>query len=160
MTAHREPDLDALRALLTSRTWGGEDTLALLQAVQQRYGWVPPESVRLVAEAVNRSRAEVYGVLTFYGDLRESPVGETVVQICMAEACQAVGCRALARHAEATLGVTLGSSTSDGRFHLEPTYCLGNCALGPSVRVGDTVLGRVSHARFDALIAAQPAAAV
>jgi NADH:ubiquinone oxidoreductase subunit E len=160
MTTHRATDLDALRTLLTSRPWRGDDTLVLLQAVQQQCGWVPPEAVPLIAEAVNRSRAEVYGVLTFYGDLREAPVGRTVVQICMAEACQAVGCRALAHHAEALLGVTLGSSSSDGRVHLEATYCLGNCALGPSVRVGDTVLGRVSHARFDALIAAQPTAAV
>jgi len=112
--------------------------------------------IRQVSAAFNLSRAEVYGVVSFYGDLRESPVGEHVVQLCMAEACQAVGCRALARHAEATLGVALGGSTQDGRVHLEAAFCFGNCALGPTVRIGDRVHGAVSEARFDALMASLP----
>lgn len=128
--------------------------LPTLQQVQALLGWVPEAAIRAVAHAFNRSRAEVYGVVTFYYDLRPAPVGDTVVQVCMAEACQAVGCRDLAAHASQHLGVPLGHTTADGRVHLEATYCLGNCALGPSVRIGDAVHGRVSPHRFDTLVSA------
>jgi NADH:ubiquinone oxidoreductase subunit E len=146
----------ALQTLLADSPTTADHLLPALQRVQQHFGFVSPEAIRSVASAFNLSRAEVYGVVSFYHDLRESPVGEHVVQLCMAEACQAVGCRSLARHAEARLGVPLGSSTADGRIHLEAAYCFGNCALGPTVRIGDRVHGAVTAARFDALIAALP----
>jgi NADH:ubiquinone oxidoreductase subunit E len=149
-------DAEALQALLAESPATADHLLPALQRVQQRFGFVSPLAIREVATVFNLSRAEVYGVVSFYHDLREAPVGEHVVQLCMAEACQAVGCRALARHAEAALGVSLGGSTTDGRVHLEAAYCFGNCALGPTVRIGDRVHGVVSPARFDALIAALP----
>jgi NADH:ubiquinone oxidoreductase subunit E len=151
MTASSETA--GLQELIASSPTTAEFLLPVLQRVQQEFGFVSPEAIRSVAEAFNVSRAEVYGVVTFYGDLRETPVGRHVVQLCMAEACQAVGCRALARHAEARLGVPMGSSTADGRVHLEAAYCFGNCALGPTVRIGDIVHGAVTAAKFDALIA-------
>ncbi|MCE2903018.1 MAG: NAD(P)H-dependent oxidoreductase subunit E [Gemmatimonas sp.] len=140
-------------ALLAGVPREPEHLLPALQLVQARLGYVPEEAIRTIAEAFNRSRAEVYGVVTFYHDLRLAPVGDTVVQVCMAEACQAMGCRALAEHAHRHLGVALGHTTSDGRVHLEATYCLGNCALAPSIRIGDVVHGRVTSPRFDALVA-------
>ncbi len=149
-------DADALQGLLADSPTTAEHLLPLLQRVQQRFGFVSPIAIRQVSAAFNLSRAEVYGVVSFYGDLRESSVGAHVVQLCMAEACQAVGCRALARHAEKTLGVALGSSTPDGRVHLEAAFCFGNCALGPTVRIGDRVYGAVSEARFNALMASLP----
>jgi formate dehydrogenase subunit gamma len=147
---------DALEELLAQSPSTAEHLLPTLQRVQLRFGFVSSTAIRRVAAAFNLSRAEVYGVVSFYGDLREAPVGEHVVQLCMAEACQAVGCRTLASHAETVLGVPLGASTADGRVHLEAAYCFGNCALGPTVRIGDRIHGAVSPARFDALIAALP----
>lgn len=129
-----------------------EYLLPTLQQVQARVGFVSSHAMRTIAEAFNLSRAEVYGVVTFYRDLREAPVGETVVQLCMAEACQSVGCRDLAEHACRALGVTMNQSTADGRVHLEEAFCFGNCALGPAVRIGDEVFGRVTPARFDELL--------
>lgn len=149
-------DAAALAELLADSPTTAEHLLPILQRVQQRFGFVSPMAIRQVASAFNLSRAEVYGVVSFYGDLREAPVGEHVVQLCMAEACQAMGCRTLARHAEAALGVALGASTPDGRVHLEAAFCFGNCALGPTIRIGDQVHGAVSTSRFDALIAALP----
>lgn len=149
-------DAEALQELLAESPTTAEHLLPILQRVQRRFGFVSPMAIRRIAEAFNLSRADVYGVVSFYGDLREAPVGEHVVQLCMAEACQSVGCRALARHAESTLGVSLGGSTPDGRVHLEAAFCFGNCALGPTVRIGDRIHGAVSTARFDALIAALP----
>jgi NADH:ubiquinone oxidoreductase subunit E len=146
-------DADALQELISSSPTTADSLLPLLQRVQKRFGFVSPVAIRAVAQSLNLSRAEVYGVVSFYGDLRESPVGKHVVQLCMAEACQAVGCRALARHAVATLGAEMEHTTRDGRIHLEAAYCFGNCALGPTVRIGDQVYGAVSQARFDALMA-------
>lgn len=142
-----------LNDVLSNTPTRGDHLLPVLQAVQARVGFVSPVAIRAVAEAFNLSRAEVHGVVTFYHDLRTEPVGDTVVQVCMAEACQAVGCRALATHASKTLGVSMGETTVDGRVHLEATYCLGNCAMGPNVRIGDDVFGSVTPERFDTLVA-------
>lgn len=134
--------------------------LPVLQQVQARVGFVSQAAMRAVAAHLNVSRADVYGVVSFYHDLREALVGPVVVQLCMAEACQAVGCRDLARHVESRRGAPLGgilditrsSTHAPQSFHAEATYCLGNCALGPSVRIGDAVHGRVTPERLDALI--------
>ncbi len=141
-----------MRELLDGTPTDAEYLLPVLQQIQQRFGYVSPAAIRFVAQAFNRSRAEVYGVVSFFGDLREAPVGDVVVQLCMAEACQAGGCRELARYAASSLQVAMGESTSDGRVHLEAVYCLGNCALGPSVRVGDVVHGGVTGERLDTLV--------
>ena len=158
MPQDHDAELAVLDELLKITPATAEYLLPLLQQVQARLGYVSQGMIRAVAHAFNLSRAEVYGVVTFYGDLREAPVGHHVVQLCMAEACQAVGCRSLAQHAAQRLGVAMGSTTADGRVHLEAAYCFGNCALGPTVRIGDAIHGRVTPARFDALIAALPVA--
>lgn len=144
---------DIVGEVLARSPIGPEHLLPVLQQVQSRVGWVPQDAIREIASAFNLSRAEVHGVVTFYHDLREAPVGTHVVQLCMAEACQAVGCRALAQHAQSSLGVTMGESSADGRVHLEAAYCFGNCALGPTIRIGDRVFGGVSAERFDELMA-------
>ena len=126
--------------------------MPLLHAVQHAFGYVPPELVPKIAKGMGLSRAEVHGVISFYHDFHTSPVGETIVQICRAEACQAMGSRTLEAHAKAHPGVDYGQTTADGKFTLEPVYCLGNCACAPSVRIGDDVFARVSTARFDQLL--------
>lgn len=126
--------------------------LPLLHAIQDAVGYIPAESVPAIANAMNLSRAEVHGVLTFYHDFRQAPAGRHQVQLCRAEACQAVGARELEAHATSSLDVPLGGTTSDGGVTLDAVYCLGNCACGPSVRIGDRVYGRVDAAQFDELI--------
>ena len=127
--------------------------LPLLHALQESLGYVPPDSVPAIASALNLSRAEVHGVISFYHDFRQAPAGRNHVQLCRAEACQAVGARELEAHAGAALGIALGETTSDGAITLDEVYCLGNCACGPSVRIGDRVHGRVDANRFDELLA-------
>lgn len=128
--------------------------LPVLHALQARLGFVPPDSVPAIARALNLSRAEVHGVISFYHDFRSEPGGRHRVQICRAEACQSVGARELEAHACATLGVAVGETTEDGAVTLDAVYCLGNCACGPSVRVGDSVYARVDAAKLDELLAA------
>ena len=127
--------------------------LSILHAVQQRLGYVPPAAVPGIASALNLSRAEVHGVISFYHQFRSTPPGRHVLQVCRAEACQAMGSRALAAHARERLGVEFGQTTADGAITLQAVYCLGNCACPPSVRIGDAVYARVDAARFDRLVA-------
>jgi formate dehydrogenase subunit gamma len=126
--------------------------LPILHAIQDDLGYVPPTAIPQIAKALNLSRADVHGVVTFYHHFRETPPGRHVVQICRAEACQAVGADALVVHAEAALGVKLKETVADGSVTLLPVYCLGNCACGPSIMVDDDVHGRVDAKRFDAIV--------
>ena len=127
--------------------------LPLLHDIQARVGFVPGDSVPAIAIALGLSRAEVHGVISFYHDFRSEPGGRHRLQICRAEACQAMGSRALEEHARSRLDVDFGGTTADGAITLEPVYCLGNCACSPSVRIDDDVHARVDAARLDALLA-------
>lgn len=125
--------------------------LPVLHEIQHLLGYIPPDSVPLVAKELNLSRAEVHGVISYYAHFRQTPPGSHVVRVCCAEACQAVGGEALAEHARTRLA---GSDVT-----LEPVYCLGLCACGPSLQVDETTLhGQVTPEKFDALIAALEAA--
>lgn len=126
--------------------------LPILHALQNRFGFIPEAAVPIIAEALNQTRAEVHGVISFYHHFRTAPPGRHVVQICRAEACQAVGARQLEAHAKTRLGVDYHQTTSDREITLEAVYCLGNCACGPSIRVDDGVRGRVTPEVFDALL--------
>jgi formate dehydrogenase subunit gamma len=125
----------------------------VLHAIQNRLGFVPKEAVPVIARELNLSRAEVHGVISFYHYFRSAKPGRHVLHLCRAEACQAVGAVALEAHAKRSLGVDFHGTTADGAVTLEPVYCLGNCALGPSVLLDGRLQGRVSSARLDALIA-------
>jgi formate dehydrogenase subunit gamma len=140
------------RAIEANRNKPGA-LLPVLHAVQDALGYVPSDSLALIAHELNLSRAEVHGVVTFYHHFRSAPAGRHVVQICRAEACQALGSRALEAHAKQTLGVGFHETTSDGAISLEAVYCLGNCACGPSVLIDrDELHGRVTPDRFDELV--------
>ena len=126
--------------------------LPILHAVQEALGFVPQDSVPLIARELNLSLAEVHGVLSFYHYFRKDRGGRHVVHLCRAEACQALGAVALEAHAKQSLSVEFHGTTADGAIRLEPVYCLGNCALGPSLMIDDRLQGRVSAPRFDALM--------
>ena len=132
--------------------------LPILHAVQEALGFVPRDSVPLIARALNISLADVHGVLSFYHYFRKERGGRHVVHLCRAEACQALGAAGLEAHAKRTLGIDFHGTTADGAISLEPVYCLGNCALGPSVMIDEELQGRVSTSRFDALVAKARAA--
>lgn len=127
--------------------------MLILREVQDRFGYVPRESVPIIAHALNLSRAEVHGVVTFYHDFRDRPPGRNVIRLCRAESCQAMGAGALAEHVGGRLGVGFGETTRDGDFTLEAVYCLGNCGCSPAMVLNDELYGRVSPARFDQLLA-------
>ena len=127
--------------------------LPILHALQEEFGYIDEAAEPLIAEALNLSRAEVHGVVTFYHDYRRAPAGRRVLKLCRAEACQAAGGDPLAAQAEARLGITLGTTAPDGSVTLEPVYCLGLCAIAPSAMLDGRVVGRLDPRRLETLLA-------
>jgi len=126
--------------------------LPCLQAIQHAFGFVPEETVDVVAGFLNVSRAEVVGVLTYYHDLRRTPPPAVVVGVCVAEACQASGVRSLIEQIEHDFGVRLGAGTGSGPVEFAKVYCLGNCALGPAIMVNGRLVGRCDIGRVRAAV--------
>jgi len=126
--------------------------LPILHAIQDALGYVPAESVPAIAKALNLSRAEVHGVISFYHYFRDTPPGKHTIHLCRAESCQAMGGKQLETHVKATLGIDFHETTADGKFSLEAVYCLGNCACSPAMQIDEEIFGRVSANRFDAVV--------
>src|SRR6266481_714819 len=126
--------------------------MPVLHAVNDRFGYIPVEAVPAIARALNLSRAEVHGVISFYHDFRTERPGRKVIRVCRAESCQAMGAVALAEHIQARLGINFGQTSDNGEFTLEPVYCLGNCACSPALVVGEDLYGRVNAKRFDEIL--------
>ena len=126
--------------------------LPVLHALQKEFGYVDAEAVPLVAKALNLSRADVHGVLTFYSDFRTAPPGRRSIAVCRGEACQSVGGRALAEHATSSLGVPFGATTPDGEVTLDQVFCLGLCSVAPAALVDGHVVGRLDADAFDGLV--------
>ena len=126
--------------------------LPILHALQDEFGYIDKAAVPLVADALNLSHAEVHGVISFYHDYRTRPPGRHTLQICRAEACQSMGCRALIDQVEDRFQIALGETTADRSLTVEAVYCLGNCACSPAVMLDGKLYGRVSAKALDGLI--------
>lgn len=127
-------------------------TMPILHALQDAFGHIPAEAIPMIAQALNLSRAEVYGVMSFYHDFRHSPPGRHVLRLCRAEACQSLGADTVAAHVKQRLGVDWHGTTTDGAVTLEPVFCLGLCAVGPSAMLDRTPLGGLDAVRIDAVL--------
>lgn len=126
--------------------------LPMLHALQEEFGYIDKGAIPLLAEALNISKAEVHGVVSFYHDFRQQPPGRHSLKMCRAEACQSMGCDRVIDHVEKRLGAKLGETTADGNFSLDAVYCLGNCALSPAVVLDGKPYGRVSVQVADFLL--------
>jgi formate dehydrogenase subunit gamma len=129
-----------------------DELLEIFHDLQHDLGFIPDPVIAVIASALNISRADVYGVLSFYHDFRRAPAGRHVVKICRAEACQAMQTDAVCAHAEQRLGAKFGETSADGQYTLEAVYCLGNCARSPAMMVDGDLYGCVDKKRFDAII--------
>jgi formate dehydrogenase subunit gamma len=143
---------DTTRAIAAEHGNRPDELIEILHDVQSALGFVPEAAVPVLAEALNLSRAEVHGVVTFYHDFRAKPAGQHVLKLCRAEACQSMGGEAIVEQAEARLGVACGETSADGRVTLEPVYCLGLCATAPSAMIDGRIVGRMTSERLDALL--------
>lgn len=126
--------------------------LPILHDIQEEWGFIPEETQPIIAAALGLTRAEVYGVVSFYHDFRDHPAGHHVLRLCRAEACQSMGADELADNVRAALGLDWHETTPDGRLTLEPVFCLGLCACAPSAQMGDRLLGRATLAKVQKLV--------
>ena len=145
-------DADQAREIISRFGNRPEMLVQILAQIVERFGYVSEVGIRQLADELNLSRADVHGVVSYYHDFRTSPPGRHIVKVCQAEACQAMGSRALTDHVQGALGVELNGTAND--VTLEPVYCLGNCACAPAVMIDGRTYGRVDAERFDELLGA------
>ncbi|SAL78208.1 NADH-ubiquinone oxidoreductase 24 kD subunit-like protein [Caballeronia arvi] len=131
----------------------GATLMTILHAIQDEAGYVPDEVVASLAQTLSLSRAEVHGVITYYHHFRSAPPARVTVQLCRAEACRSMGTEALKDHIEGHTGCRFDSGHAEDT-ELESVYCLGQCALSPSMMINGELHARVTPAKFDRLFAA------
>ncbi|HEX3574500.1 MAG TPA: formate dehydrogenase subunit gamma [Rhodopila sp.] len=151
--ADYEPwNADRAGQIITAHAGAEGAALPVLHALQAVFGCVPLEAEPLVAAALNVSRAEVHGIVTFYHEFRRTPPGRHVLHVCRAEACQSVGADATGAHFRRALGVDWHETTADGAVTLQPVFCLGLCATGPAALVDGHPVGRLNPDRIDRML--------
>lgn len=127
--------------------------LPILHGIQEEFGHVPSETVPVIADALNLSRAEVHGVVTFYHDYRNHPAGRHVLKLCRAEACQSMGADAIAAQITQALGIGFHETAKDDSVTLEPVFCLGLCACAPAAMLDGEVIGRLDADKIEEIVA-------
>lgn len=146
-------DIDIARGIVSRFADMPGGLLPALHEIQKSFGHVPRAALKVLAAGFNITEAETYGVASFYHDFRlDRPAGRRVLKLCRAEACQAVGADALAAHVKERLKLDWGGTTADGEWTLEPVFCLGLCACGPSAMIDGEVHARLDDAAIDALV--------
>jgi formate dehydrogenase subunit gamma len=146
-------DLDLARTLIDRKRDTPGATLPILHDLQEQFGYIDERAIPLIADALNISRAETLGVVSFYHDFRGSPVDGRVLKLCRAESCQAMGCEELVSHLELRHGVKVDDAENGAKLHVESVYCLGNCALSPAALLDGAPIGRLDRDRIDAIVA-------
>ena len=153
MAARAAFDIELARALIERRRWTRGAALPILHDLQHQFGYIDDTAVTLLADALNISRAEAMGVVSFYHDFRRSPVDGRVLKMCRAESCQAMGCEDLVAHLESHHGIVPDDAQAGAGLHVETVYCLGNCALSPAALLDGEPVGRLDRDRLDAIVA-------
>ena len=148
-------DQDEARSIVSGLSHLEGATLPILHALQEEFGYVDPQAVPLIAEALNLSRADVHGTISFYHDFRTAPPPRRIVKLCRAEACQALGCDTVVEELARAHGIVVDEQGGPDKAVVETVYCLGNCALGLSALVEGELLGRVDADRIASLCGAR-----
>jgi formate dehydrogenase subunit gamma len=152
MTAGTAFDVTLAYEIIGRRRSTPGAALPMLHDLQHRFGYIDDHAIPLVAEALNISKAEALGVVSFYPDFRRAPVEGRVLKICRAESCQAMGCEDLVAHLKARHGIAPDQGSPDIGLHVETVYCLGNCALSPAALLDGQPIGRLDRDRIDAIV--------
>jgi formate dehydrogenase subunit gamma len=147
-------DLDLARTLIDRKRDEPGATLPMLHDLQEQFGYIDDRVIPLIADALNISRAETLGVISFYHDFHRAPFDGWVLKLCRAESCQSMGCEDLVAHLELRHGLKVDDEDSHSGLHVETVYCLGNCALSPAALIDGEPIGRLDRDRIDAIVAA------
>ena len=153
MAAKAAFDAELARELIERKRSTPGAALPILHDLQHEFGYSDDAAVALMAEALNISKAEALGVVTFYHDFRRAPAEGRVLKLCRAESCQAMGCEDLVAHLESRHGIAADDAGAGAGLHVETVYCLGNCALSPAALLDGEPVGRLDRASIDAIVA-------
>lgn len=132
-----------------SRKWG---LIPLLQKVQEELGYVPPEAIKPIADALKLSPSQVQGVITFYAQFSTEPRGRNIVRVCRGTACHVRGGRTILKAVKQNLGIEEGRTTEDFKFTLETVACLGTCFLAPVMMVNRSYFGKLVPPKVQSII--------
>jgi formate dehydrogenase subunit gamma len=152
MTGRTPWDEVGARALIEARCAEPGAMLPILHELQERFGYIDAAAIPVIAEALNVSKAETLGVVSFYHDFRREPVDGAVMKLCRAESCQALGCEDLVVYLRDAHGLDV-DGRGNGPLTVETVYCLGHCALSPAALVDGEPIGRLDPAKLDAIVA-------
>jgi formate dehydrogenase subunit gamma len=147
-------DLSLAQALIDQKRDTPGATLPILHDLQEKFGYIDDAAIPLIADALNISKAETLGVISFYHDFHRSPVDGHALKLCRAESCQSLGCEDLVSHLELRHGIKVDDEDNHSSLHVETVYCLGNCALSPAALLDGAPIGRLDRDRIDAIVAA------
>jgi formate dehydrogenase subunit gamma len=146
-------DLDLARTLIDRKRAMRGPMLPILHDLQEQFGYIDDRAIPLIADALNVSRAETLGVISFYHDFRRAPIDGRTLKLCRAESCQAMGCEELVSHLAVRHGVKVDDADDRSDLHVESVYCLGNCALSPAALLDGEPIGRLECVRIDEIVA-------
>jgi len=149
----KEIDREQLKAIIDKyrgKTWA---LIPLLQEIQETAGYIPPELIEPVAEALNLFPSQVQGVITFYAGFSLEPKGKYVVRVCRGTACHVKGGRSILRLMQKELGLEEGETDPEYRFTLETVACLGACFLAPTMMVNRSYYGKLNPTKVTSVLA-------
>ncbi len=121
----------------------------ILNGIKDEFGYIPENCIPDVADRLNLSKAEVYGFITFFKDLKTETPAVHKIKVCLSESCRASGVDELAMHIKNKLKIDFGQKTADGLYSLDYVYCFGNCAASPSAMINGKIYGRLTPDMFD-----------
>lgn len=143
----------ALRAMIAEYRGTQGAMMPVLQKAQEIYGYLPIEVQKIIADEMDTSLEEVYGITTFYSQFALNPKGKYAIAVCLGTACYVKGAQDLVDRITLKLGLTPGSTTPDGKYSLDATRCIGACGLAPVLTVNDEVYGRLTKEDIDGILA-------
>ncbi|NQY64420.1 MAG: formate dehydrogenase subunit gamma [Alteromonadaceae bacterium] len=152
MSAITSADIDKISDILQQNKKLPGALLPILHAIQDALGFVPDDAVPLIATALNQSRAEIHGVISFYHHFLTKKTGQHQISICRAESCQSMGSITLESKIKQRLKLDYHQTSADGQYSLAPVYCLGNCACSPAIRINDDIHGEMTMDKFESLL--------
>jgi NADH:ubiquinone oxidoreductase subunit E len=147
-----EADLTRISEIVAEYSQEKWALIPLVQGIQNEFGYIPPESIPIIARALGLFPSQVQGVISFYAQLYTEPRGKKVVRVCRGTACHVRGGKTILKLAKQYLDVEEGETTPDLEYTLETVACIGVCALAPNIVVGDRVYGHMNPKKAEQLL--------
>lgn len=150
--ANAEVNLDKLKETIAEYSQQRWPLIPLVQRIQNEFGYIPSQSIPILARALRLFPSQVQGVISFYEQLYTRPRGKNIVRVCRGTACHVRGGKTILKLVKQNLGIEEGETTPDMEYTLETVACIGVCALAPNVVIGDRVFGHMNPQKIEHLM--------